>query len=132
MPNGSRRNFIYKTDSGDEFFYNADEGWTEAVIAAGGGVAGSQDWKTTSAVNWGLPSNVVPRTALLTSADGKRKAEVIVPTQAIFNSLALTGTFTVTDPLNTASNTLYLTLKKGEQIKLPREADTGLTDGDNP
>lgn len=132
MANGSRRWFIYKADNGDEFAYQADEAWTESVIAAGGGTAGAQDWKTTSAVPWGLPSNLQPRTVLLTSADGKRKAEVIVPTQALFNAQSTTGTFSVTDPLNTASNTLVMTLKKGEQVKIPREGDSGLTDGDVP
>lgn len=132
MASGSRRNFIYKTDKGDEFFYQADEGWTEAIIANAGGTAGSQDYTTTAAVDWGLPSNVTPRTVLLQSLDGKRRAEVIVPTAALFGSINLNGNFTVTDPLNTGSNTLYVTLKKGEQVQFPKPGDTGLQDGDNP
>lgn len=132
MANGSLRTFLYETDGGTSFWYVADEGWTEAIIAAGGAPAGSADYTVISAVDFAMPANVEPRKVALKSADGKRRVEVICPTLDIFNALSNTGTFTAVDPANPGSNTLRLSYKKGERITFPSANDTGLDDGDNP
>lgn len=127
---GSLKNAVYITDSGDEFYYETDEGWLEAIVAAGGGTPGTADYTTTSTAKYSIPGNVQPRTVSLTSSDNRKRAKVVVPTLAIYNAISNSGSFSVVDADNGGTINLFLSLKDGERVEIPKAADTALLDGD--
>lgn len=117
---GSIRNFQYTTDAGDVFLFKGDESNTEAVNGASANIAfGNEN-------NYGIPKNITPRRVFYTSPDGFRTLSSIASTVAIYNSPPVT----ISDPFDT--QTLTLSRKTPERIRLYSNVDTGLTDGDTP
>lgn len=120
---GSKKWFVYTTDSGDDFALLADESNTEAVNA------GTQDYVDGVSIQYSLPGNVKPRAAVYQSTNGDRTIRCYCLTQTIYNGV-LAGTPTITDPI-AGTGTLTLIRLEPERITLlPIAVDTGITDGD--
>jgi len=119
---GSKKYFLYSTDSGDTFAILLDESNTEAVNA------GSQDYLDSSDVIYTLPGNIRPRRAYYSNAGATRTISCVALTPTIYAGIPANQT-TITDPLGTG--TLNLVRLRPELIKiLPKGEDTGLNDGD--
>lgn len=119
---GSRKWFIYTTDSGTDFAIEADESNVESFAA------GTQDYPETGTPPiFAVPRNVTPRYAVFGGLPNQSNIKVPVITQTIYN--ALNGTSTMPDPLDPDTN-LPLLYKRPERIKLPKGKDSGKTDGD--
>ena len=127
---GSIKWYVYTADDNTEFAGKMDEGWLEAVVSAAGASAGTADYTTTSTAVYSIPRNLKERHVLLSSIDGKKKARVVVPTQAMLNAIDNTGTFSVNDPANGGNIDMRVTLKVGERTAIPRPDDTRIQDGD--
>lgn len=118
---GSNKWFLYTTDSTTQFAIYRDESNIEAVNGAVG------DYPDTgSTVQFALPTNVKARIASYANPTNTIVRNVVCLTPAIFNAIAPGAT--ITDAVSGA--TLTLRSKRGETIKLPKGADTGLVDGD--
>lgn len=118
---GSRKWFVYETDSSDTFAIERDESNTEAVND------GDNDYTGASTATYAIPRNVKPRVGVYENADGSIRRNIVVLTQANFGSLE-TDKPSITDAVS--SQTLNLRGKVGERIRLPFAADTALNDGD--
>lgn len=119
---GSRKWFIYTTDNGQDFAIEADESNVEAFAG------GTQDYPDTGTPPiYAIPRNLTPRTATFVGQGVNRQLTVPVITPTIYN--ALNGTSTMPDPFD-ADETLTLSFKTPEKIRLPKGPDTGLNDGD--
>lgn len=117
---GSIRNFQYTTDLGDIFLFRGDESNTETVNGTSANIAfGNEN-------NYGIPKNITPRKLFYVSPDGFRVLSAIASTVAIYNSPPPT----IPDPFD--AQTLTLSRKTPERIRLYFNVDTGLTDGDTP
>lgn len=118
---GSLKNFEYTADDGTTYAVNMDESNGEAV--------GNADFVDASTATTFIPRNLVPRTAIYASADGRLRRTICITSNAA-TSATLPSTIDVTDGLG-ATITLSLSLFKGETFKtIPKAADTGLDDGD--
>lgn len=121
---GSKKYFVYTTDSGTDFALLADESNTEAVNGS------TQDFVASLAIQFQLPRNITPRAAIYQNAAGTRTIRCYCLTQAIYNGLTA-AVPTITDPIS-GSGTLNLVRLEPERITLlPVAADTGLIDGDD-
>lgn len=119
---GSRKWFVYTTDSGEDFGIQLDESNTEALNA------GTQDFPNVAPTQFALPRNVKPRTVIYRNPEGTIARRVVALTPAIFGG-AITGAPTMVDQVS--GETLTLFRRVGEVVSLPFGADTGLTDGDD-
>lgn len=117
---GSNKWFVYTTDAGTDFALFRDESNVEAVNG------GTQDFVAATAVQYSLPGNVKPRVCVYSNAAGTIRRSVVALTQTIYNGILPNAT--ITD--QTSGETLTLSSKKGEVVRLPKAGDTGLTDGD--
>jgi hypothetical protein len=117
---GSNKWFVYTADDGSDFALFRDESNMEAVNG------GTQDYVPATAVVYALPRNVTPRRCNFSNSAGTVRRSVVALTQAIYNGILPNAT--LTDVVS--GETLTLSSKDGERIKLPKAADTGLTDGD--
>jgi len=118
---GSLKYFVYTTDLGNDFAIKLDESNTEAVNA------GTQDYPDTGvSIQYEVPRNVTPRTLVFRSLDNRITRKVVALTQTIF--AAVGGGSNFVDPVSGV--TVYLTLKEGERLTIPKGQDTGLNDGD--
>ena len=117
---GSLKWFVYTTDAGTDFALYRDESNLEAVNGATGDYAASE-----TIVN-ALPRNIRPRVLVYENTAGTVRREIPALTTTIYN--AATPAATITDQVS--GDTLALVRKVGEVIRLPKAADTGLTDGD--
>jgi hypothetical protein len=115
---GSIRNFRYVDDGGNNWAIKQDESNTEDINGAAAGNAPG---------NFGIPRGLKPRYGLFSSADGTIRRKVVFLTTAAF--AAANGT---TPTINVDGETLNLTYKRGETVKVYPNVDTGQTDGDNP
>lgn len=122
---GSRKWFVYTTDTDQDYAIQLDESNTEAVM---GGADG--DYTDTSTVIAAVPRNFTPRFVVYANADRTREIKCTVLTAARY-ALILEGSEaqTITDPIEGAG-TLTLIRAKGEQVTFPFAGDTGLQDGD--
>jgi len=118
---GSIKWFVYTTDNGTDFAISADESNVEAVAG------GTQDYVSGLSIPFAIPRNLTPRYAYYSDPTAVRTIRVPVLTQALFNGI-LTGSPTIADPVGAL--TLNLVRVTPERIRLPRAADSGLTDGD--
>jgi len=118
---GSLKYFIYQTDDGDDFAIALDESNTEAVNGS------TNDYLSTTDVQYALPRNIKPRRAFYSNPAGTRVISAVCLTPTIYNAVQ-TATKTIPDPIDTG--TLTLVRKRPEVIRLPFAADTGLQDGD--
>lgn len=119
---GSKKYFVYTTDSGNDFAILLDESNTEAVNA------GTQDYVDGLNIRFLLPSNISPRRAVYQNAAKTRTISCVCLTQTVYNGV-LENAATITDPVG--SGTLTLSQLIPEKLKLlPIAADTGQTDGD--
>lgn len=118
---GSIKWFVYTTDNGTDFAIQADESNVEAVAA------GTQDYVAGLNVIFAIPRNLSPRYAFYRSADGLRTLRVPILTKALFDGI-VTGAPTIADPIG--AGTLTLARVRGEVVRLPQAADTGIIDGD--
>ena len=118
---GSKKNFVYTTDTGDQFAILQDESNGEALANA--------DYTGADSTTYFLPRNITPRYAMYRSSDGNYQRKIVV-TSNTANATTLPGT--VDFPTENDGNvTMSLTLYVGERFKvLPKAADSGLTDGD--
>lgn len=122
---GSRKWFVYTTDSGDDFAIQLDESNTEAVMGTVG------DYTDTSTVTESIPRNIRART--VTYANATRTREI---TCTVLDSTTYTGIVdgtnsqTITDPIAGTGN-LVLIRARGESRTIPFAIDTGITDGDD-
>lgn len=117
---GSRKWFVYTSDSGTDYAINRDESNLEAINA------GQQDYVEATAVNIAIPVNVKPRYCRFRSADGTVSRNIVALTPTIYNAIAVGSE--ITD--GPSGKTLFLTEKVGERIRFPYAVDTNLTDGD--
>lgn len=118
---GSKKDFEYTTDDGQEYVINMDESNGEAV--------GNTDYSAASTATMRLPSNCKPRYALYTSPDGNTRRKVVIGSNTA-TTATLAATIDVANGLG-GTVTLGLSFFKGEEMRLiPRADDTGLTDGD--
>jgi len=120
---GSRKDVNYVADNGDIFAIQVDESNIELVMAAAVPIATSASRK---------PSNLKQlRTVVLSDATGLIKRRVPVLTQARYNALNNTTSFTL--PANDVDEgaTVGVSEKIPEKfVRLPKSFDTGKTDGD--
>lgn len=117
---GSLKWFLYTTDAGAQFAIFRDESNLEAVNAAAG------DYTATDTVVNAVPRNIRLRYLTFENTDGTIRRNIPALTLAIYN--AATPATTITDQVS--GDTLNLVRKVGEVIRLPKAADTGITDGD--
>lgn len=117
---GSNKWFVYTADGGTDFALYRDESNMEGVNGA------TQDYVAASPVIYSLPGNVKPRVCVFSNPAGTIRRTVVALTQAIYNGM-LPGA-TIVDQVS--GETLTLSSKKGETVRLPKAADTGLDDGD--
>jgi len=120
---GSKKYFVYTTDSAVEFAALLDESNTEAVNGTTG------DYTSTTAIEFTIPKNVRPRKAVYANAAGTRKISCTVLTQDAYTTIQ-TDKPTIPDPI-AGSGTLALVQKIPERVTIPIAADTGLNDGDD-
>lgn len=118
---GSKKDFQYTTDDGQEYVVNMDESNGEAV--------GNVDYSASSTATMRLPANCKPRYAVYKSPLGTMSRKIIIG-----SNTATSATLAATIPALTfdgSSITLSLSFFKGERMTLiPRADDTGLLDGD--
>jgi hypothetical protein len=117
---GSKKWFIYTTDDGTDFALLRDESNVEGTNA------GTQDYPDGGTLKYALPRNVKPRRIYFSNPAGTIRREVVCLTQTIFSAVAAGST--MTDQVS--GTTLQISLKKGEEITIPKGVDTGLNDGD--
>jgi hypothetical protein len=119
---GSRKWFVYTTDSGNDFAIQLDESNTESVNGA------AQDFVDGLAIANAVPRNIKPREIFYSNAAGTRIIRCVALTQAIYNGAISGGVATIPDPLG--GGTLSLVRANGERLRIPYAVDTGLNDGD--
>lgn len=120
---GSKKYFVYTTDTDFDFALLADESNTEAANG------GTQDYADGVSITYELPRNIRPRYAEYKNAAGTRKIRCYCLTPAVFAGIAV-GVPTITDPI-AGIGTLSLSRLEPERLKrLPIALDTGLNDGD--
>lgn len=121
---GSRKWFVYDSDSGAQYAIQLDESNTEAVM---GGDVG--DYTDTSDVVVAVPRNITPRKVSYSNNDRTRVIVCTVLTTSRYTEIVDgTEAQTIPDPID--GGTLFLIRAAGERITLPFAIDTGLTDGD--
>ena len=122
---GSRKWFVYTSDTTAEYAIQLDESNTEAVM---GGADG--DYTDTTTVTVAVPRNITPREVFYANAARTRTIKCTVLTAERYATI-LDGTDaqTIPDPIDT-DETLVLVRAAGERVTLPFAGDTGLTDGD--
>lgn len=121
---GSRKWFVYTTDSGEDYGIELDESNTEAVNG------GTQDYATGVTIPFALPRNIKPRRVFYTNSTRTRTISCVALTPTIYSGLVSGGVPTITDPIAGTGNLGFIRAK-GEEIRLPIPLDTGLTDGDD-
>lgn len=121
---GSRKWFVYSSDTGSDFAVQLDESNTEAVMGATG------DYEAASAVQFAIPRNIKPRAVYYTNAERTRTLKVTVLTAAKYAAIANgSESQTIPDPIAGTGNLFAINLQ-GERIQRPFPDDTGLDDGD--
>lgn len=126
---GSLRWFRYVDDSGEPYAIFADESNTELVnpvALTGASVAGLQP----------LPKGIAPRYVTLQNDERTITRRAYVLTQERYGQINNALNFLLT-PINfsgVSADTPVSTILKNPEIqrRIPRDADTGLNDGDNP
>lgn len=121
---GSRKWFVYTTDSGADYAIQLDESNTEAVNGA------AQDFVSGLAATDAVPRNIKPREIFYQNSSGTRVIRCVALTQVIYNGAISGGVSTISDPLNPGAN-LSLVRANGEKLRIPYAIDTGLDDGDD-
>lgn len=120
---GSRKDVTYVTDEGDAFAIQVDESNIELVMGAAVPISVVPDRK---------PSNLKNlRSVVLSDITGLIKRRVPVLTQARYNALNNTTSFTL--PANDVDEgtTVGVSEKIPEKfVRLPKSFDTGKQDGD--
>lgn len=125
---GSRKWFVYTSDTGDSYAIQLDESNTEAVMA---GATSDEDYTDTTTVSVAVPRNIDPRRVFYSNNARTRTISCVVPTAAQYADIVGgTAVQTITDPIEGTGN-LFLVRAQGEKVTLPFAADTGLTDGDD-
>ena len=112
---GSKTWFTYTTDAGTNYAIELDRSNTTAVNAGAPGGAGLPVAA--------LPRNIKPRYALFSSADGFTRRRVVILTPADLAALTPSTSFT---PQGTNA-VVTLSFSRGEQTRIPKAVDTGLT-----
>jgi len=116
---GSRKWFVYTSDSGVDFAIERDESLTEAVNG------GTQDYADGVSITAAVPRNLKPRTLTYETSDGRQSRTVVALTVNIFN-----GALAAVPSFSDAGATFFLKRRVGETFRLPFAIDTGLNDGD--
>jgi hypothetical protein len=113
---GSLRYFNYQSDNGGTYALFGDLSNIQAVNPSGAGALA-----TLPAIK--IPRNITPRYALFSDVSGniRRKVPLLKPSDV----LALTSTLAFTPTGETVPVTI--TAIRGEQVNLPKLADTGRT-----
>jgi hypothetical protein len=119
---GSLRNFQYTADDGQIYLFKADESNIESVNVLVANIV------TANLTRPGLPRNIVPRKVFYANAEGTRTLSIIASTLAVY----LAPPATIPDTLPSSTAVLSLVRKTPEKVRLFRNIDTGLTDGDAP
>jgi hypothetical protein len=118
---GSRKFFIYTTDSGDDFAMDMDESNGEAV--------GNIDLTPGNIVPYKVPGNIKKRYSIYRSIDGFTSRKIYHSTAA--TAAAAPATITVIDFQAGTTIDLNRTSYRGESQQFqPVAADTALLDGD--
>lgn len=120
---GSLKWFVYTTDAGTPYAINADE---SNVEAANGTTFG---WTSADPID-GVPRNFRPRFAVYEGAGGTRTIRIPIMTQEAYNTVQA-DVPEIPDAISGAG-VLTFAYKRPEIIRVPRAADTGLLDGDQP
>lgn len=119
---GSKKWFKYTTTNGgaQTFAIFLDESVTEDVNGT------DEDFLSTDTIQFAIPSNITPRRAYFSNADGSRTIRATVLKADTY--AALTPGDTIADPIG--SGNLSLIRKSDEKIRLPKGVDTGQQDSD--
>lgn len=121
---GSLRWFRYLDDAGVPYAVFRDESSTEVVNVAAD--------LTAAIPTQVLPSNVVPRTISFKGQNAEKR-QITVLSLARFAAINGTTAIVVGDQDVDSGMTFTVSSKKGEKVtRIPRTADTGKLDGDNP
>lgn len=120
---GSRKWFIYSSDTDQNYAIQADESNVEALMGE------VQDYLNTSTITEGLPRNVTARRAVYENDAGTRAISIPVLTKTVYNGLRANKA-EIDDPIGSGTEKLKLSRLVPEKIKLPKAQDTGLNDGD--
>lgn len=121
---GSRKWFVYTTDSGSDFAIQLDESNTEAVNGA------TQDLVEGINITFALPRNVKPRCVYYSNTNNTRTIKCVALTQTIYNGLVAGNVASIPDPINPEGPDLILKRTLGEKVSRPYANDTGIIDGD--
>lgn len=119
---GSLRNFQYVADDGLIFLFKGDESNVESVNVAAANIVAANGNRP------GIPRNITPRKVFYGNAVNTRVLSIVASTQAIY----LAPPATIPDTLPGSTAVLSLIRKSPERVRLYRNIDTGLTDGDAP
>lgn len=121
---GSRKNFVYSDDLGNDYALGLDESNTEAI---NGGVQDLPD----AVVNANeLPRNIRPRSLYYANGTRSRTIRCVALTQSIYAAVVNGGVPTIVDPIANDGSLLGLIRARGEFRRIPFGADSGLLDGD--
>ncbi len=125
---GSKLNFLYTSDSGDEYVVSLDESNTKAVNGTAGALTAA------NSPGIGVPKNIRVRELFYEGQGGNRIIRVVALTPAVYTALLTPPFPTLADPIDDGGPALNLIRAKGEIRYVPRVIDTGLDDGttDNP
>ena len=115
---GSKKWFLYTTDSSDNFAMEMDE--------SNGIAVSNTDMTDANVEDYSVPGNVRKRFAMYRSAAGTTARKIYVSTVA--KLAAVPATITIKDADGTDLE-LSLSYKRGEVVFLPKAADSGLNDG---
>jgi hypothetical protein len=119
---GSKKWFVYTSDTGTDFALNLDESNTESVNGS------AQDYVDGLAITNAVPRNIKVREIFYSNVARTRTIRCVGLTQAVYNGVISGGVPTISDPLSGA--TLSLVRANGERRRIPFAFDSGLNDGD--
>lgn len=119
---GSLKTVLYVADDGTNHCIKVDESNIELIMGAQVAASGSYP---------ALPKGTSPRFVRLESQDGKVKRQVPVLTSARYLAIDGATAFTLGAGDPDSGTAVRIRTKKGEENRfIPRDYDTGKTDGD--
>lgn len=120
---GSKKNFLYTSDSGAEYIVSLDKSNTRQINGTSGIIDGTNN------PGISVPRNIRVREVFYINASGTRTIRAVPLTPAIYSALLTPPFATFPDPIDSTGAALTLARASGEKRSIPRITDTGQTDG---